>query len=269
MLETSYFDSAFLKRPNSQNLHDKLLESLTALDLGKLVQILMDGLNVNWDVLSLHSSYREKNEFSGLINIGSCGLHVLHSALQTRIMETDWKVNKVLHAMWKIFDGSPARRDIHIMETGCDIFPSHFCKTRWVEDEPVAARGIQMVVKYWRSLRKSKHSRNNKSFDTLVKFHTDKLMVPKLNFFKYIASILRPYLLRFQTSKPMIPFLAVEPDVTPRQLTSLVVKNEVVSDANIPYLLLKLDLGKKENLCNIDNVELHSAVTSALRKKSS
>ena len=62
----------------------------------------------------------------------------------------------------------------------------------------------------------------------------------------------------------MIPFLAVELDIKFRQLTSLVVKNEVVSDANTPYLLLKLDLGKKENLCNIDNVELGSAVTSAL-----
>ena len=89
-------------------------------------------------------------------------------------------------------------------------------------------------------------------------------MVPKLHFFKYIASILRPFLLRFQTSKPMVPFLADELDVTLRQLTSLVVKNEVVSDANNPYLLLKLDSGKKENLCNIDNVELGSAITSAL-----
>ena len=62
----------------------------------------------------------------------------------------------------------------------------------------------------------------------------------------------------------MILFLADELDVTLRQLTSLVVKNEVVSDANSPYLLLKLDLGKKENLCNIDNVELGSAITSAL-----
>ena len=62
----------------------------------------------------------------------------------------------------------------------------------------------------------------------------------------------------------MIPFLAVELDVTLRQLTSLVVKSEVVSDASTPYLFLKLDLGKKKNLCNIDNVELGPAVTSAL-----
>ena len=63
MVETSYFNSAFLKRPNSQNHYVKLLESLTALDLGKLIQISMDGPNVNWDVLSLHSSYREKISF--------------------------------------------------------------------------------------------------------------------------------------------------------------------------------------------------------------
>ena len=94
---------------------------------------------------------------------------------------------------------------------------------------------------------KSKHSRNNKSFDTLVKYHTDKLMVPKVHFFKYVASMLRPFLLRFQTSKPMVPFLAVELDVTLRRLTSLAVKNEVDSDANTPYLVLKLYLGKKEN----------------------
>ena len=43
----------------------------------------MDGPNVNGNVLSLHSSYREKNQFSRLINIGSCGHHVLRSALQT------------------------------------------------------------------------------------------------------------------------------------------------------------------------------------------
>ena len=167
MVETSYFNSAFLKRPNSQNHYVKLLESLTALDLGKLIQISMDGPNVNWDVLSLHSSYREKNQFSRLINIGSCGLHVLHSALQTGIMKKDWEVSKVLHAMWKMFDKSPTRRDNYIRETGCDIVPLHLCKTLWVEDEHVAARGIQIwenivqVVNYWRSLPRRKHLCNN------------------------------------------------------------------------------------------------------------
>ena len=37
LVETSYFDSAFLKQSNSHNLHDKRLESLSTLDLGKLL----------------------------------------------------------------------------------------------------------------------------------------------------------------------------------------------------------------------------------------
>ena len=80
--------------------------------------------------------------------------------------------------------------------------------------------------------QKSECPRDKKSFDTLVRYHTDKLMISKLRFFKYITSILRPFLLRFQTSIPMIPFLAVQIDVTLRQLTSSGAKRKVVSDAN-------------------------------------
>ena len=47
LVETKYFDSAFLKRPNSISFHDKLLQSLSTVDLGKMIQISVDGLNVN------------------------------------------------------------------------------------------------------------------------------------------------------------------------------------------------------------------------------
>ena len=89
----------------------------------------MDGPHVNWDVLSLHSSYKEKK---CVIQVGSIGLHVLHGALKAGIMETDRKVSKVLQAMWKIFDESPARRDIYIRETGWDIFLLHFLQDQVV-----------------------------------------------------------------------------------------------------------------------------------------
>ena len=64
----------------------------------------------------------------------------------------------------------------------------------------------------------------------------------------------------------MIPFLAIELDVTLRQLTYFVAKSKVVSDSNTPYLLLQPDLGKNENLSDIDKAEFGSAVTSALAK---
>ena len=67
-----------------------------------------------------------------------------------------------------------------------------------------------------------------------------------------------------KTSNPIISFLAVERDVIFRQLTSIFAKSNVVSDENSTYLYLQLDLGKSENLSDIDKVELGSAVTSAL-----
>ena len=74
----------------------------------------------------------KKNALSRLTNIGSIGLYVLPGALKSGIMETDREVSKVLQAMWKIFDESPARRDIYIRETGCDIFLLHFLQDQVV-----------------------------------------------------------------------------------------------------------------------------------------
>ena len=97
----------------------------------------MDGHNFNWDVLKLHFSYREQNEFYKLINIVSCGLNVLYSVPQKGLMEADREVNKVLNAMWKIFPELPSRRDIYIRKTGCDIFPLHFARPDGLKISPL------------------------------------------------------------------------------------------------------------------------------------
>ena len=122
-----------------------------------------------------------------MISIGSCRAHVWHGALRTGPMETDWEINKVLHAMWKIFDESPARRDIHIRETGCDIFPLHFSRPDGLRMNPL----LHKEFTYGRILSRLRSAdfhwqkqcpHNNKSFDTLVKYHTDKLMISKIHF---------------------------------------------------------------------------------------
>ena len=237
----------------------------------KLLQISMDGPNVNWDVLKRHSQHREEKELAQLVIIGSCGLHVVNGAFRTGMMETDWDIHKVLHAVWKLLDESPARRDVYIKETGSEVFPLHFCKTRWVEDEIVASIAIQIwpdisrVIRHWLSLARSKRPQNI-SFDVLVKHHTDPLMLIKLHFFKFIASILSPFLRRCQTPKPMIPFLSTELDATLRQVMSLFLRRQVIEEATTPYKLLKIDLGKRESMVDLQNVDLGTAANSALNK---
>ena len=77
-----------------------------------------------------------------------------------------------------------------------------------MEDQDVADRTVSVwesivkLIKYWLSLSQSKRSRDDKSYDTLVKSHTDMLMTAKFHFFKQVASI-------FQTDKPIVPFLSI------------------------------------------------------------
>ena len=236
---------------------------LSDLKLEKLLQISMDGPNVNWDVLKCHSQYREEKELTQLVIIGSCGLHVVNGAFRTGMKETNWDIHKVLHAVWKLFDESPAK------ERSSEVFPLHFCKARWVEDEIAVSRAIQIwpdiskVIRHWLSLAKSKRPQN-KSFNVLVKHHTDPLMLIKLHFFKFIASILSPFLRRFQTPKPMIPFLSTELDATLRQVMSLFVWWQIIEEATTPYKFLKIDLGKRESMVDLQNVDLGTAANSVL-----
>ena len=53
LAETKYFDSQFFRRPTAQNLFDSLYESMSELEKNKLLQLTMNGPNVNWNVLDL------------------------------------------------------------------------------------------------------------------------------------------------------------------------------------------------------------------------
>ena len=81
-----------------------------------------------------------------------------------------------------------------------------------VEDQVVADRLKEIwphtikVVRQWESLLKSRRL-NSMSYDVAVREAKDKLTVAKLSFFSFIACLLKPYLTKYQTNQPMIPFL--------------------------------------------------------------
>ena len=60
--ETRYFDSQFLRRPNAENLVEKLKVSLKQLDTRKCLQLSMDGPNTNWLVLEMWNEERIKKK---------------------------------------------------------------------------------------------------------------------------------------------------------------------------------------------------------------
>ena len=51
---------------------------------------------------------------------------MLHGAFKSGIEATNWYLKKIMKAMWKIFDDSPARRDIYIKICEVNEFPLRY-----------------------------------------------------------------------------------------------------------------------------------------------
>ena len=98
--------------------------------------------------------------YPGLINVGSCSLHVLHGAFRSVVIKTKWVIDSVLKALHNLFDESPAEREDYIKVTGSEMFALPFCGHRWIEDKKVAERALQIwlhIVTYiCETLKKAK-----------------------------------------------------------------------------------------------------------------
>ena len=63
-----------------------------------LTQISMDEPNVNWKIDEVLKQQSKEDDLSSsmLLELGNCGLHVLHRAYQTDQYKSDWNLDKVL-----------------------------------------------------------------------------------------------------------------------------------------------------------------------------
>ena len=73
-------------------------------------------------------------------------------------------------------------------------------------------------------------------------------MTAKLHFFAFIAGILKPYLVLFQTDNPMLPFLFDKLSETSKRLLTLVYKKDKIDEAKTISKVLTEDwLENKDN----------------------
>ena len=160
-VEVRYWDSQFLGHATSGDLLENFNKSLVGLDLSKIIQISMDGPSVNWCFYDKVVKNREEMELHQLINIGSCGLHIIHYIVSVK---------------------------------------------EAVEDE---------------------------------------LTTVKLSFFSYLASIFQPFLAKYQTQAPMIPYMYSDIVKLIRSLMLIVVKHDIIDGCMSGQDLRKIDLDKE------------------------
>ena len=174
----------------------------------------MDGPNVDWKFYSMLTDEVKKEHNSHMLNIGSCGLHILHGAFKDGAVASGWQLDRLFSNLHWLFQDSPARREDYTKVTGSSLFALKFCKHRWLENVLVAERTQCMwgsVVKYVQSVMPGKVPEpKNKSFQTVQEFVADPFTTAKVAFFLSVAKQVTPFLTLYQTDKPMLPFLATD-----------------------------------------------------------
>jgi hypothetical protein len=135
-------------------------------------------------------------------------------------------MSKCVKALWYFFKDSPARRTSFLAVVGDSLFPLKFCQCRWIENSPVAERALALwpnITKYINaheegtistvggSFLQEKQQKlkrlANKWFEVLESAVKDPLFVTKLHFYKCISDEIKPFLCRYQTNVPMMPFM--------------------------------------------------------------
>lgn len=267
-----YFTSEFLGHATAADLLMHFKNGTSSLNPSCLVQLSMDGPNVNWKFYRDFSQERQAEELPELLNIGSCGLHIVHGSFQKGAKESGWDLANILRSLWQIFHDSPARREDFTKITGTSVFPLQFCQHRWVEDVKVAERALQIwphVDKYVKTLvSQGKAPPTSVSFFTVQTACDDPLFQAKLEFFVSVARPLQDFLIMFQKEAPMVPFLGVLLKELLSAVMSRFLKKDILEKADTFKKLAMIDPADKKNQKSPKQVELGFAARETLRKVS-
>ena len=109
---TRYMCSAFLGHCTAEDLLAKFQECASGLCMSRVEQVSMDGPSVNWKFHRLLSEKLEQESGNHLIDIGSCGLHIVHTAIKDGALASTWNIRKLLSSLYFLFKDSPDEKTL-------------------------------------------------------------------------------------------------------------------------------------------------------------
>lgn len=117
-VESRYLTSAFMGHATAEDLQDAFHETCSDIGFSNLLQLSMDGPNVNWKFHRIITEEVERENHKTLLNIGSCGLHVIHNAFRNGHDASKWEVDSFLSTIYYLMDETPTRREDYTKVTG-------------------------------------------------------------------------------------------------------------------------------------------------------
>ncbi|GBN67048.1 hypothetical protein AVEN_121716-1 [Araneus ventricosus] len=202
----------FIGHAKADDILSAFYQCVEKLKLSKILQISMDGPNVNWKFFENLQADLKKEYSHEALSIGSCGLHILHNSFKYGESSTGWNISEILTSLCWLFKDSPARREDFLMLSTLKKFHLKFCKVKWLENVPAVERAIQIwsdVVSYVQNVEKGVFVTNkNKSYLNIKEATQDKFILVKFHVFLSIAKTIKPFLEFYQSDAPLLPFFS-------------------------------------------------------------
>jgi hypothetical protein len=266
-LRSEYFSSVFLEGTDAKSLRKAVSEALGPIKRCNMVQLSLDGPNVNKALLSLWNEECTALQVPMVLDTGTCQLHVIHGALQSGHQAVDWKINEFLSSCYYMFKDSPKRRGDFSRITEQSVFPLKFCQHRWVENTSVIERVLHLLPHLRKFVSEVECKPQIVSFDRVQVHLKDVFLEAKLGFVSGLASQLESFLIKYQTNDPMFPFLHQDVSLLVDDLLERLLRKEKYRElVGSTKKMLKLNLNDSTNLVSAGDLTLFFSAKEGLRK---
>ena len=253
-----YWGSIFTKNRNPSHLVSLLNHQFKHLDTSRMVQLVMDGSEPNWDFYYNLQTARESDKMCKFLDLGNnTSFQLIHDHFQSFANSSQCGIKVILKSAYKFFHKCPdmwLAREHYTSEIKGTQYPLPIEKTRWIDNATAVNRlleiwnDISLLMKFYRDMPRDKQP-TSKTFTRLMNSTRDVLMVPKLNFFSYIAGICQPY---FSSSNKLDNVSSVSnfykslADLM-RCLMKLIIKDRVLHDRKTVKDLVGVNLQDPNN----------------------
>lgn len=253
-----YWGSIFTKNRNPSHLVSLLSHQFKHLDTSRMIQLVMDGSEPNWDFYYSMQTNRENENMSKFLDLGNnTSFQLIHDHFQSFANSATSGIKVILKSAYKFFHKCPdmwLAREHYTSEIKGTQYPLPLEKTRWIDNATAVNRlleiwnDISLLMKFYRDMPRDKQP-SSKTFTRLMNSTRDVLMVPKLNFFSYIAGICQPYFSsknKLDNVSSVSNFYKSLADLM-RCLMKLIVKDRVLHDRKTVKDLVGVNLQDPNN----------------------
>ena len=119
-----YFGSSFISHGTYTDILQHCVEITNDLNPAHLYQTSMDGPNVNQKFYREFVEKRKDENYHSLIDIRSCGLHVIHGSLGNRVDDSQLGLKKLMKGAYQLFHDTLPVGMIMKASRGHDRIPS-------------------------------------------------------------------------------------------------------------------------------------------------